>query len=113
MIAPDRSTLRPILGGRPESRRLLSLSSFPVAYGNAASLALGGVAAAGGFAGIAIGMLLIGISSICARLAAHLGLSEIGLTRAGTMRSGGLGLLVALVLIGPTLVGRQDTSCFN
>ena len=96
--------MRQFVGGRSEPRRLLLLSIFLVAYGNAASLALGGVATAGGFAGIAIGWLLIGISSLWAGRVARLGLAEIGLTRVGAVRSAGLGLLVALALVGPALL---------
>ena len=96
--------MKQVVGSRSESRRLLILATFLAAYGNVASLILDALPPTGGFAGIAVGVLLIGLMAIWARQVACLGPGEIGLTRVGAVRSGGIGLLAALAMVAPALL---------
>jgi uncharacterized protein len=78
--------------------RAVGLGLFLAAYGNVASLVLGGAGAAptGDWLGVAVAALLLALVLPWGCLSERLTPAELGLSRRRLVRSAGLGLLVAL-----------------
>jgi uncharacterized protein len=76
--------------------RAIALGLFLVAYGNTASLVLGATLPAGGWPGVVVGALLLGVVLGWGCWSERLTGSELGLVRRHLLRAAALGLLVAL-----------------
>src|SRR5205823_2356873 len=86
-----------------EMLRAVALGLFLAAYGNVASLVLGTAAPAGGWSGVLVGVLLLGLVLTWGRWTERLTAAELGLTPR-FLRSAGVGLLVALGTALPALL---------
>jgi uncharacterized protein len=84
--------------------RAIAFGLFLVAYGNTASLVLGTSMPAGGWPGVVVGALLLGLVLGWGCWSKRLTRPELGLVRRHALRAAGLGLLVALATALPALL---------
>jgi uncharacterized protein len=84
--------------------RTVVLALSLVAYGNTASLLLGTTMPAGGWPGVVVGALLLGLVLGWGWWSERLTRPELGLVRRHALRAAGLGLLVALATALPALL---------